>query len=150
MFRSCIPKIALVGAAVALLAAMARARPGPEKPQLARVTGMLTFWENLEFLPGTIVSVEIRQVATSPIRASKPLGEVVIRDPKRVPIPFTVLYDTANLNLDREYVLHARVYVRRRAEYTSGPGVPVITLKNPTRNVLLPMILVRSGTTVSR
>ena len=150
MSRSSIARIALFAAAIALCTGIAVARPGPVKPQLARVTGMLTFREDLEFLPGTIVSVEIRELNKSPIKGLKPLGDTVIRDPKRGPIPFTVLYDTANLDLNKEYVLHARVYVRRRAEYTSGPGVPVITMKKPTRNVLVPMIPVKSGPAISR
>jgi uncharacterized lipoprotein YbaY len=148
MSRSSIARIALLAVAIVLSAAMASAQP--VRHPLARVTGELTFRENLEFLPGTIVKVEIREMGPNPRSGLKPLADVVIRDPKRVPIPFAVLYDPANLKLDREYVLHARVYARRIVEHTSGPGVPVITLGNPTRNVRVPMNPVRSRDSLGR
>jgi len=144
MTRSCVLKGALLAGVAATCIEMAAARPAEDRVPLAKVTGVLTFRENLEFLPGTRIEVVIRDASDSRT-GMQPIGSVIIRDPKRVPIPFTVFYHTTDIDPSKEYLLHARVFVRRHAEYTSGPGVPVITLRNPTRDIRLPMNPVRRG-----
>jgi uncharacterized lipoprotein YbaY len=144
MTRYSVLKGALLVGLAATCVGMATAQRAEQRAPMAKVTGVLTFRENLEFLPGTRIEVAIRDASDSRT-GMQPVGTVIIRDPKRVPIPFTVLYHTTDIDPSKEYLLHARVFVRRHVQYTSGPGVPVITLRNPVRDIQVPMNPVRAG-----
>jgi uncharacterized lipoprotein YbaY len=142
MTRSFPMGLALLG--VGLLPAGAWAQPPQpprEKPKAA-VTGTLVFKNDVSFLPGTMIEVEIREVSDTRTRDTT-LGKVVIRNAKRVPVTFAVPYDPAAVIAGRTYDVHARVFTNRETLYTSGTGVPVITGGKPVRDVRLTMRGVR-------
>jgi putative lipoprotein len=121
-----------------LLAGAAGAQPPKDAKPKAAVTGVLAFKNKVSFLPGTMIEVEIREVSDTRPTAT-PLGKVVIRRMPEAPVPFKVIYNPADVDKGKSYVLHARVFSNRHAMYTSGTGVPVITGKNPVRDIRVTM-----------
>jgi putative lipoprotein len=141
MMRSFSRNLAFLGVGL-LLAGAAGAQPPADAKPKATVTGVLEFKNKVSFLPGTMIEVEIREVGDARAPAT-PLGKVVIRKMPEAPVPFTVPYNPADIVAGKSYVLHARVFSNRHAMYTSGSGVPVITGKNPVRDVRVTMTPVK-------
>jgi len=127
---------------VMLLLAASSARTGPfdkDSKGTARVTGVLVFKEKLDFLPGTMIEVTIREEGATP-KPEVNLGKQVIRDPRDAPIPFAVEYNPADVKKDTRYTVNARLFTTREMQYSSSPAVPVLTQKNPSRDLRVFMV----------
>jgi len=135
---------AILGVLLLVLSATsAWTQPPDTNPKgTARVSGMLVFKEKLDFLPGTMVEVTIRE-DTKAVRPESPLGQQVIRDARTAPILFAVEYNPADVRAGARYSVHARLFNGRETHYTSSPDVPVLTEKNPSRGLRVFMIPVK-------
>jgi uncharacterized lipoprotein YbaY len=98
----------------------------------AAVTGTVTYRQRIALPPGAMVEVSLLDVS----RADAP-GVVIdkkeINPTTQVPIPFTLNYDPAQIDVLHSYAVQGRIMLDGKLWFTSTKRYVVITQGNPTR-----------------
>ena len=113
-----------------------------EKPKKAKVTGTIEFKEEARFDADTVAKVTLQDVSLEDAPAKK-IGEQVIKDLKKFPIPFEVEYDPAAIEKGHTYALQVRIETGKRLDYINDTRVQVISGGKPSADVKVPVIQVK-------
>jgi uncharacterized lipoprotein YbaY len=111
------------------------------KEKKARVSGTIEFKGEAQFEADTIARVTLQDVSVADAPAKK-IGEQVIKDLKKFPIPFEVEYDPAVIEKGHTYAVQVRIETKKRLDYINDTRVQVISGGKPTTGVKVPVIRV--------
>lgn len=100
----------------------------------ASVTGTVTYRVRMAMPPRSHVEVTIQNISTEDT-ASIIVGRQTISDPKGVPIPFEVKYDSGDINDSDTYALQAIIFRDEEIWMSNRETVPVIAQDAPTSGV---------------
>ena len=127
--------------ALLILVPLARAEDKPkEKAKKPTITGTITFVGTPTFAKGTKVKVMVEDTSLADAPAVV-IGKLVIDDPKKTPIPFTVEYDGDKVKEGHRYTMRVRIEHDGKLKFINDTSIPVITGK-PTKDVKVPVIAV--------
>ena len=99
-----------------------------EEELSGRLTGTVTYRERIALLPGSVVRVTLQDVSRADAPAEAIDGQTITTSGENVPIPFTLTYDPAQIDLRHRYTVRAEI--RDGAGgllWTSDTAYPVIT-----------------------
>ena len=74
---------------------------------------------------------------------AKKVGEQVIKDLKKFPIPFEVEYDPAAIEKGHTYAVQVRIETKGRLDYINDTRIEVISNGKPAKDVKAPVIQVK-------
>jgi putative lipoprotein len=135
---------AAAASAVALL--LSGAEPAlaqkEEKSKKAKVSGTIEFKGEARFEAETVAKVTLQDVSLADAPAKK-LGEQVIKDLKKFPIPFEIEYDPALIEMGHTYAVQVRIETKDRLDYINDTRVGVISGGKPSADVKVPVIPVK-------
>jgi len=134
----------VAAAAVALLlsAGPAALAQKDDQPKKARVSGTIEFKGEAKFEADTVARVTLQDVSLEDAPAKK-IAEQVIKDLKKVPIPFEVEYDPALIEKRHTYAVQVRIETKDRLAYINDTRVEVISSGKPSKDVKVPVIRVK-------
>jgi putative lipoprotein len=113
-----------------------------DRPNKSKVSGTIEFTGEARFEEDTIARVTLQDVSLEDAPAKK-VGEQVIKDLKKFPIPFEVEYDSAALEKRHTYAVQVRIETKGRLDYINDTRVEVISSGKPSRDVKVPVIRVK-------
>src|SRR5262249_27425549 len=108
----------------------------------ARVSGTIEFKGDAKFEADAIARVTLQDVSLEDAAAKK-IGEQVIKDLKKFPIPFEIEYDPAAIEKGHTYAVQVRIQTKGRLEYINDTRVEVISRSKPSKDVKVPVIRVK-------
>jgi putative lipoprotein len=103
-------------------------------PDAAAVTGTVTYLERIAMPPDAVVTVRLQDVSVADAAAVL-VAEQVIRNPGNVPVPYSVEYDSTQINSARTYAVRAEIRTGATLWATTTRSYPVITRGNPSTGV---------------
>jgi putative lipoprotein len=135
---------AVAAAAVALLLGEGQAAPSQkdDQPKKAKVSGTIEFKGEAKFEADAIARVTLQDVSLEDAPAKK-IGEQVIKDLKKFPIPFEVEYNPADIEKGHTYAVQVRIETKDRLEYINDTRVEVISRGKPSKDVNVTVIRVK-------
>jgi putative lipoprotein len=113
-----------------------------DKPKKEKVSGTIEFNQDAQFTADTVARVTLQDVSLADAPAKK-IGEQVIKDLKKFPIPFEVEYDPAAIEKGHTYALQVRIETKDRLDYINDKRVEVISSGKPSKDVKVPVIRVK-------
>src|SRR5262245_18691337 len=114
-----------------------------DKSNKGKVSGTIEFKGEARFEAGTVARVTLQDVSLADAPAKK-LGEQLIKDLKKFPIPFAVEYDPAVLAKGHTYAVQVRIETNGRLDYIKDTRVEGIRSGKPSREVKVPVIRVKN------
>ena len=109
-----------------------------DQPKKARVSGTIDFKGEARFEADTVARVTLQDVSLEDAPAKK-IAEQVIKDLKKVPIPFEVEYDPALIEKRHTYAVQVRIETKDRLAYINDTRVEVISSGKPSKDVKVPV-----------
>ena len=105
-----------------------------DAPPAGTITGVVTTDVPTQLDPNAALYVDFRVAGTTgdPIVT---ISETLAG--KQFPIPFSVPFDPATIDMNGDYVVGARIMLGDQVLYASTAGVPVITKGAPTTDVVV-------------
>jgi len=104
---------------------------GNQRPQESKVTGTITYRQRIA-LPQNSTVVVILQDTTSPNRAPRNITQQTIPlRGQQVPVPFSLIYNSAQIQPNGIYRIRAEIYVDGRLTWANMNQDRVITGGNP-------------------
>ena len=107
----------------------------PSRPELSRVTGTVSYRERIALPNNAVVEVTLQDVSRQDAAATVIARQVIPTQGQQVPIPFELIYNSANISDRNTYAVRAQIFVGGRLEWISTQIYPVITRGNPTENI---------------
>lgn len=142
------PLALLLACSLALLtfAGCAKNTTTSEQPICAKsaVQGEITYRARIALDPRAVIDVRLVDAAKMDVAAIT-LGEISIsaeeRAGKQVPIPFTLVYDGAQVNKNSRLLIQARILVDDKPVWITGTSIPFdpATTKQPVEVVVQPV-----------
>ncbi|HJZ56331.1 MAG TPA: YbaY family lipoprotein, partial [Gemmataceae bacterium] len=135
---------AVAAGAVALLLSEGEAAfaQKDDKSKKDKVSGTIEFKGEAQFEANTVARVTLQDVSLADAPANK-VGEQVIKDLKKFPIPFEVEYDPAAIEKGHTYAVQVRIETKDRLDYINDTRVEVISSGKPSKDVKVPVIRVK-------
>jgi putative lipoprotein len=90
------------------------------------VRGRASYRERVALRPGVVFEATLEDVSRADAQAVV-LGSVRVEDVGAVPIPFEILYDPAQIDERRSYVVRGRLLAGERLLFTTDRAAPVLT-----------------------
>lgn len=104
---------------------------GNQRPQQSQVTGTITYRQRIALPPNSTVVVTL-QDTTSPNRAPRNIAQQTIPlRGQQVPVPFSLIYNPAQIQQNGIYRIRAEIYVDGRLTWANMGQDRVITGGNP-------------------
>jgi uncharacterized lipoprotein YbaY len=113
-----------------------------DKSKKDKVSGTIEFKGEAQFEADTIARVTLQDISLADAPARK-IGEQVIKDLKKFPIPFEVEYDPAVIEKGHTYAVQVRIETNKRLDYINDTQAEVISRGKPSRDVKVPVIRVK-------
>ena len=113
-----------------------------EKSKKDKVSGTIEFKGKAQFEANTVARVTLQDVSLADAPAKK-VGEQVIKDLKKFPIPFEVEYDPAAIEKGHTYAVQVRIETKDRLDYINDTRVQVLSSGKPAKDVKVPVIRVK-------
>jgi putative lipoprotein len=107
-----------------------------------KVSGTIEFKGEAQFAANTVARVTLQDVSLADAPA-KMVGEQVIKDLKKFPIPFEVEYDPAAIENGNTYAVQVRIETKDRLDYVNDTRVEVISSGKPSKDVKVPVIRIK-------
>ena len=139
---------ALVASAVAVAIVLLLSEGEPalaqkgDKAKKEKVSGTIEFKGEARFDADTVARVTLQDVSLEDAPAKK-IGEQVIKDLKKFPIPFEVAYDPAVIEKKRIYAVQVRIETKGRLDFINDTRIEVISNGKPSKDVKARVIQVR-------
>ncbi len=104
---------------------------GNQRPQQSQVTGTVTYRQRIALPPNSTVVVTL-QDTTNPNRAPRNIAQQTIPlRGQQVPVPFSLMYNPAQIQQNGVYRIRAEIYVEGRLTWANMDQDRVITGGNP-------------------
>jgi uncharacterized lipoprotein YbaY len=113
-----------------------------DKSKKGKVSGTIEFKGEARFEADTVARVTLQDVSLADAPAKK-VGEQVIKDLKKFPIPFEVEYAPAAIEQGHTYAVQVRIETKDRLDYLNDTRVEVISRGKPAKDVKVPVIRVK-------
>ena len=111
----------------------------------AAVSGMLTYLQRIALPPGAVANVQIQDISRADAPAEVMGEQDIPMDGKSVPVAFAVPYDPSKIQDNHRYSLRATIRdAAGQLLFTTDTATPVITGDNPTSDIKLILVQVRS------
>jgi putative lipoprotein len=108
----------------------------PAKPMnTATVTGTVTYRQRIALPPNAIVKVQLRDVSRMDAPAILIDEQTISTNGKQVPIPFTLNYNSSQIQNKYSYAVFAEIWVDGKRQWMSTTRNAVISQGKPTENV---------------
>jgi putative lipoprotein len=134
--------VALAAVALLLSDGQAALQQKDGQPKKAKVSGTIEFKGEAKFEADAVARVTLQDVSLEDAPAKK-IGEQVIKDLKKFPIPFEVDYDPAVIEKGHTYAVQVRLETKERLDYINDTRVEVISSGKPTKDVKVVVIRVK-------
>ena len=109
-------------------------------PITAHITGTIYFKQRITLLPNDVVEVQLLDISRQDTPAAV-IARQNITQPDRVPIPFKLIYDPANINPAHKFAVLARVLSNGQVRFKNTSDRYVITYGHPNHmDILVEMI----------
>lgn len=115
-------------------------------PELATLSGTVSYRERIALLPGTqlVVTLEDTSRADAPAAVLAEFHESVST---QVPLPFTLAYSPADVQSGHRYSVRAKlVDAEGRLLFTSDTHIPVLAANDPRNNIHIPLVAAQHAT----
>jgi uncharacterized lipoprotein YbaY len=106
------------------------------------VTGTVFYLPRIALPQHAVVEISLVDVSRADAPAITIATQQLITAGQQVPIPFTMMYDPAQIDPRFSYAVQARIAVDGELQFISTSNVPVITRDNPTTDVAVKVDLV--------
>ena len=106
-----------------------------EPQAAATVTGTVTYRQRIALPPDSTVVVTLEDVSLADAPSTVIGGDMIRTSGQQVPIPYSVVYDPADIVAQNRYVVRAKIFYGDDLQWTSTTAYPVITQGGPTDDV---------------
>ena len=103
-----------------------------EPQAAATVTGTVTYRQRIALPPDATVIVTLEDVSRADAPSTVIGGDMIRTLGQQVPIPYSVVYDPADIVPQNRYVVRAKIFYGDDLSWTSTTAYPVIIQDNPT------------------
>lgn len=101
-----------------------------EPQPAAAVTGTVSYRQRIALPPDATLVVTLEDVSRADTASTVIAGQQITTDGQQVPIPFSVVYDPAEIEASHRYVVRAQIFYGGALRWTSTTAYPVITQGN--------------------
>ncbi|QYK50345.1 MAG: YbaY family lipoprotein [Anaerolineales bacterium] len=103
--------------------------------ETARISGIVTYRQRIALPPGAQVTVQLADISLADAQAVV-LGSTTFTTESQVPLPFTVEYDSADIQANHTYALQAEIRDSEgKVLFRNATAFLVLTNGNPSDDV---------------
>ncbi len=106
----------------------------PASSESATLTGTVTYLQRIALREGAVVTVQLVDVSLADAPATV-LAKQTITTTSQVPIPFTLDYNSADIQANHRYAVQARIEVDGQLEWITTTNHAVLTNGAPTDTI---------------
>lgn len=111
------------------------AAPGEIGEPSGVLTGTVTSLQHIALPPGSVIEVKLQDVSRADVAAEVIAGRTITTTGENVPIPFTLIYDPAQIDPRNSYALGVRINVDGQLQWINTEHHGVLTRGAPMTGV---------------
>jgi uncharacterized lipoprotein YbaY len=99
------------------------------------LTGTVTYVEDEALPPGSVINVQLQDVSKMDVAAEVIATQVITTSGETVPIPFTLVYDPAQIEPRFTYALSVRITIDDQLRWINTSRIEVLTRDRPLTDI---------------